>query len=73
MMPYPVFTAPTKKPLKRQLVTTVMVISVIGTALAPSQGRRSVLGDERAYTASDDMGDIEERSKWVVVACLRWR
>ena len=34
---------------------------------------RSVLGDERAYTASDDMGDIEERSKWVVVACLRWR
>ena len=34
---------------------------------------RSVLGDERAYTTSDDMGDIEERSKWVVVACLRWR
>ena len=34
---------------------------------------RGVLGDERAYTASDDMGDIEERSKWVVVACLRWR
>lgn len=33
-MPYSVFTAPTKKPLKRQLVTTVMVISVIGTALS---------------------------------------
>lgn len=33
-MAYSLFAAPAKKPLKRQLVTTVMVISVIGTALS---------------------------------------
>lgn len=33
-MAYSLFTGPTKKPLKRQLVTTVMVISVIGTTLS---------------------------------------
>jgi len=34
---------------------------------------RSIFGDEKAwYPTESDMGDISERSRWVVVACLGW-
>lgn len=34
---------------------------------------RSIFGDEKAWDPTEsDMGDISERSRWVVVACLGW-
>lgn len=65
----------TGRPATARFFEAAREAGLVPDAMAKFGGmyERSVLGDERAYTASDDMGDIEERSKWVVVACLRWR
>lgn len=33
---------------------------------------RSVLGAERPWMGADDLGDISERARWVLVGCLCW-